>query len=145
MTYKTSCVCLFFVSSVHFGHKSSELKEKQNCREKVRRVALRTVRAHDDHRSPHGKDHYPTARKLPELQDNGGRRGAYRGLRQKDRRGLLLQRRAFGRPHRGRGLPRPLIVYERFARNAFRIRACRSDGKTAACRAQLRMSARARR
>ena len=34
MTYKTSCVCLFFVSSVHFGHKSSELKEKQNCREK---------------------------------------------------------------------------------------------------------------
>ena len=78
MTYKTSCVCLFFVSSVHFGHKSSELKEKQNCREKARRVALRTVRAHDDHRSPHGKDHYHTARKLPELQDNGGRRGAYR-------------------------------------------------------------------
>ena len=52
---------------------------------------MRPFRADDDNGAFDGRDDPPSARRMPRLQDHGGRRGAQRGLREKDRRRLVLQ------------------------------------------------------
>ena len=64
------------------------------------RTAVRPLRPDDDDGARHGGDHPPAARALPALPRDGGRRGAQRRLRQKDRRRLVLQGRECGRKDR---------------------------------------------